>query len=213
MNTETLRKYILPPGPILSLTLIGTLLLGGVLYYRATRIQRFLEPAIAISEPRIQFAIGIGRILKKELGEGEIKDVRFTMDTISVGNSLISGFTENGKPSPAVLAQLSKVFLEILKDPQISSYIDFIIVRVKPPLSQNHEENRLLRLKSQHEAERVLDTLFASEPELKNYALYFAATSMPESRRGGEDGRLEFQIIPTVQIHIDFLMRLEKYVK
>jgi hypothetical protein len=47
---DSIRHYLLPPGSILSITLIGFLLLGAVLYHRAGRIQRFLEPALAILE-------------------------------------------------------------------------------------------------------------------------------------------------------------------
>ena len=42
-------RTIAPAGPLLSLALIGVMLLSAVLYYRAVRIQRFLEPSVAVT--------------------------------------------------------------------------------------------------------------------------------------------------------------------
>ena len=55
---------VVPPGPLLSLLLIGLVLLSGLLYYRAVRIQRFMEPALALSQPRNDFSEAIEQNLR-----------------------------------------------------------------------------------------------------------------------------------------------------
>jgi hypothetical protein len=67
MGLSPFRKLILQPGPILSLTLIGILLLSAVIYYRANNVQRFLEPALALSEPRLKFSQNIRISFRRNL--------------------------------------------------------------------------------------------------------------------------------------------------
>ncbi len=74
MSGRTLLKYIPPAGPILNLTLIGLVLLSALLYYRAIKIQRFLEPALAISQPRNEFAKNVRLRFQKEFGEKRSRD-------------------------------------------------------------------------------------------------------------------------------------------
>jgi len=69
MKKVSINKFILPPGPILILTLIGLLLLSALLYYRAVKIQRFLEPVLAITQPRIAFSKNIYNLLLREFGK------------------------------------------------------------------------------------------------------------------------------------------------
>jgi hypothetical protein len=50
MVLKTLRRLIPPLELVLALTLMGLMLLGALLYYRAVRFQRYTEPALV---PRI----------------------------------------------------------------------------------------------------------------------------------------------------------------
>jgi len=63
------KKFILPPGPILSLALIGLLILSAILYYQAVKIQRFLEPALAVSQPKMKFTQNMNNLLTKEFAK------------------------------------------------------------------------------------------------------------------------------------------------
>ena len=89
MKEVRIKKFILPPGPILILTLIGLLLLSALLYYRAVRIQRFLEPALAITQPRITFSKNINNLILREFGKEESKGIKFRTGSILVEQSLL----------------------------------------------------------------------------------------------------------------------------
>lgn len=208
MDFERIKKYIVPPGPILSLTLIGILFLAGVLYYRAVRIQRFLEPAVAISQPRIQFAENISLLVSGEFGSGPVKGVSFTTNSILVDKNLLKDATAG----PIVIKKLGRIFLAMLKDPQMRNYIDSILINSRPALNDDPSINWSDRLAMQHMSERVLDSLYKCEPELgRDYDIYFGAVSM--SVAPAEAGWVEFKVVSSEQIHIDVLLRLEKYVR
>lgn len=208
MKPEELKDYVLPPGPVLGLTLIGILLLGAVIYYRAIRIQRFLEPAVAISQPRVEFAGNIRLLLQKEFGEKAVRGVMFTTDSILVEKSLLGDINS----SSIILKKLGRIFLSMLNDPQMKNYINLILINTRPPLSQNPESNRAARLKMQDTAEQILNALYNGAPGLENYDIYFAATAVTIDAETGKADWVEFKIIPSEQLHIDVLMKLEKYV-
>jgi hypothetical protein len=67
MKNDFLRRFF-PPGPVLSLSLIGLMLLGGLLYSKAVKAQRFLEPVLAITQPNITFSENLSRLLLAEFG-------------------------------------------------------------------------------------------------------------------------------------------------
>jgi hypothetical protein len=215
MKFETVRKFILPPGPILSLTLIGLLLLSAVIYYRAVKIQRFLEPALAFSQPRLQFSLSINNLLSKEFGTEETKGVRFRAGAILVNQAVLFPPGEIMRPDQSrVLHKLGHVFLAALNDPDIRDNISLILVSTRLPLSANAEMNRALRFQLQSKALLILNSLYATEPALeKKYGEYFAATSLPLAGPLKEAEWIEFRIIPAERFHIILLQRLEKYVR
>lgn len=214
MKLGPIRKFILPPGPILSLTLIGLLLLSATLYYRAVKIQRFLEPALALSQPRNEFAEYIDSLLKKELETAGIKGVRFILGSVLVDGPLL--FDDAGwmKESASVaLKKLGRVFLTALKEDHARSHFDLIIIRAGYPVGFDTEANKKMRLQMQDRMDLVLDSLFKEEPELeREYATYFAATTIPINPSEKSGDLVEFKIIPSEQIHIDVLLKLRKYV-
>ncbi|MEJ2684374.1 MAG: hypothetical protein P8Z71_08265 [Candidatus Sulfobium sp.] len=214
MNMDSLKKYMLPPGPILSLTLIGLMLLSGLLYYRAIKIQRFLEPAFAISEPRIQFTQSVNDLLVSEFGGGDVKGIRFRGGSIFVDQSLLLESAHHDNNSGGgIIEKLSRVFLAALHDPDIRGHISLILVSAKFRISRDRGLNRSMRSRMQQLADMVLNALYTADPRLERYyGGYFAASALPVNARSGEEGWIEFRIVPTERMHIEVLQRLEKYV-
>lgn len=212
MKREPLRKLFQLPGPILSLTLIGILLLSAVLYYRAVKIQRFLEPALAISTPRVAFAKNIKHLISGEFGIEGATGIRFTTSSIFVDRSLIASGVR-GTYDTASLKKLGRVFVSVLKDPDMRDYVDFILIISPLPLSADTDLNERRRVDLQHRSELILDSLYRASPDLKDkYGKYFAASVVPVQSREGEAGWVEFRFIPSERLHIEVLKSLQKYV-
>jgi hypothetical protein len=215
MKSDAIKKLIPPLGPLFSLTLVGLLLLSAILYYRAVKIQRFLEPALAISEPRMRFNQNIRGLLAREFSPGQMKGVKFRAGTILVDQSLIFEPThsEGGTKGPAILRKLSRVFLSALENPEISKNISLILITERFPLSKDMIRNRQARFAVQDSAVLILNSLFAAEPKLeKKYTAFFTATAIPAVEPPGDGGNaVEFRIVPTERLHIEVLERLERY--
>jgi hypothetical protein len=214
MNMESLKKYMLPPGPILSLTLIGLVLLSGLLYYRAIKIQRFLEPAFAISEPRIQFIESVNELLVREFGNGDVRGIRFRGGSIFVEQSLLMESEHQAKDAGhGIIEKLSRVFLAALHDPDIRGHVSLVLVNAKFRHNKDMELDRAMRSRTQQLADTVLNDLYAADPRLQQYyGGYFAATALPVNAAARDAGWIEFRIVPTERMHIEVLQRLEKYV-
>lgn len=212
-----MRKFILPLGPLLSLTLIGILVLSALLYYRSVKIQRFLEPALAISQPRMKFTQNINSLLTKEFGTEQIKGLRFRTGAILVEPSLLLSNIHPAKGSePLILKKLTSVFLTALNDPEIRDNISLILVSTRLPLSTDKKRNKEMRAKMEERAGLILSSLFALEPQLEEtYGAYFAATALSVGVGAGaqETGWIEFRIVPTERLHIEVLRRLGKYAR
>jgi len=208
-----IKKFILPPGPILILTLIGLLLLSALLYYRAVRIQRFLEPALAITQPRITFSRNINNLLLKEFGKEESKGIKFKTGSILVEQSLlIAGVHNINGEDSVVMKKLGRVFLAALSDPAIRDNISLIIVSTRLPLSPEISSNKEFRNQIQNRAELILNSMYKVEPGLeRKYGRYFAATALQVDPALKDTDWIEFRIIPTEKLHIEVLQGLEKY--
>ena len=215
MKPGRTRKFILALGPLFSLTLIGLLLLSAILYYRAVKIQRFLEPALAISEPRMKFAQNIRGLLAKEFGPQKMKGITFRGGTIIVDQSLFLDRTHaKERPmEPEALKKLSRIFLSALANPEMRENISLILIIVRYPLSKETIRNRQMRFEGQDTAVLILNSIFSIEPKLeRNYTKYFTATAMAASSSKGDGGLVvEFRLIPTERLHIEVLQRLEGY--
>jgi hypothetical protein len=209
------KEFLLPPGPIMSLTLIGIMFLSGLLYYRAIKVQRFLEPALAISQPRSEFTDAVNLFLKNEFEPAGLKGVRMIMGTIVVDPAVFldegRGRT-NGAASPMV-KRLGRVLVAALNNDYLRSHVDLVLVVARYPMEPDEGANRQMKLRMRERSEMVLDSLFRVEPLLgERYASYFAATAMAaDPAKGGAD-RIEFRIIPSERLHIEVLQRLKKYV-
>jgi hypothetical protein len=213
MNKDSIRKFILPPGPMLSLALIGLMLLSAILYYRAVKIQRFMEPALAISQPKIKFTQSINKLLSQEFGTKEIKGVKFRAGSILVDQSQFFESSRYAKGfDSATLNKLSRVFLSALSNEDTREDISLIMVNIRYPLGQDPELNSVMSLQSQQKAWLLLNSLYAAEPQLENkYGNYFVAAAMPVNRRVKDNNWIEFRIVSTEHLHIEVLQKLEKY--
>lgn len=212
MKDSAVGKIMISTGPILGLTLIGLLLLSALLYYRAIKIQRFLEPALAITEPRIKFNQAINNLLIKELGT-TAKGIKFRSGSIYVHQSLLFAILHHKEGSgPSILDKLSRVFLSALSNPDIRSHISLILISINVSLTADPDLNKELRFEGPKIAALILNDLYTAEPILeKRYGKYFAVTAMPADALVREPGWIEFRMIPTERLHIEVLERLEKY--
>jgi len=212
MKDNVIKKIMISTGPILSLTLIGILVLSALLYYRAVKIQRFLEPALAITEPRIKFNQEINNLLIKEFGT-TAKGITFRRGSIFVDQSLLFAFPHHrGVSNPLILNKLSRVFLSALSNPDISSHISLILISINLPLTADSNLNKELRFEGQKMTAYILNTLYAAEPVLeKQYGKYFAVTAISAGPPVQEPKLIEFRMIPSERLHIQVLERLEQY--
>jgi hypothetical protein len=213
MMGKTPWKYIPPPGPVISLALIGLVLLSSLLYYRSVKIQRFLEPALALSQPRNEFTKHIKQIIQKEFGAKSVKGLTVKTSSIVMETSLL--FSQNGALKPSAqtdLQKLARVFLALMKDDHLRSEVSLILVigYVHPPGAREvaaAEKMQVVRMVG-----FIQDVLFKLEPELgRGYAPYFAAAVRPVDPHQGNAAVVEFRIIPSEYLHIEVLEKLEKY--
>ena len=202
----------MPTGPILSMILIGLLLLSALLYYQSVKIQRFLEPALAISEPRMKFNQDIYNLLIKEFGT-TAKWITYKSGSIFIEPSLLYSTAHGIKNyHPLVLKKLSRVFFSALSELDIRSRISLILISINFRHTKDTKLNHELRLQIQERAALILNLLYAAEPELENkFGESFAVTAMPSSATGEKSTWVEFRMVPTERLHIDVLERLEEY--
>lgn len=209
-----LKKYILPPGPLMMVMLVGIMFLGGLLYYRAVKIERFLEPALAISQPRSEFTDTINSLLRAEFQAAGIRGIGFAMGSIVVDSSVL--FPRDGRPNeeaPLVIEKLGRVLLVMLNNDYLRSHSEMVLVLARYPLDNNAPESAQARIAAQTRAEKVLESLYEAEPRLaRKYARYFASASMPAEPGNGDEDRIELRIVQNEQLHIEVLQRLKKYV-
>jgi hypothetical protein len=213
MRENPVRKFVPPLGPLLSLTLIGILVLSALLYYRSVKIQRFLEPALAISQPRMKFTQTINSLITKEFGTGQREGLRFRTGSILIEPALLLNNIHPSKGAePLILKKLAGVFLTALNDPETRDNISLILVSARLPISPDKEANKEMRAKMRDRAGLILSSLFALEPQLeKTYGAYFAATALSVGAGVKDKDWIEFRIVPTERLHIEVLLRLGKY--
>jgi hypothetical protein len=213
MNAKSLWKYVPPAGPILSLLLIGLVLLSGLLYYRAVKIQRFLEPALALSQPRNEFTKSINSIFEKEFGAKTIKGLKVRTSSILMETSLL--FSGDGTPKASAqddLQKLSRIFLSLMKDDHTRSEISQVLIIGRYPSYGVTGTTIMERTKVQRMVGFIQDALFHMEPELGiRYATYFVGAAQPTNPQEKKSEVVEFRIVPSEFLHIEVLEKLEKY--
>ena len=213
MNNRSLWRYVPPAGPILSLLLIGLVLLSALLYYRAIKIQRYLEPALALAQPRNEFSRNIKFNVQKEFGEEPVKGLIVRTSSILVQRSRI--ISANGALKPAgriMLKKLATVFLTLMQNDRMRSEISLVLVVSRFTSSGTPGSTGTERAKVQHMVGLVQDALFQEESALgETYRPYFVAAAQPAPLLLEDDDVLEFRIIPSEIVQIDLLLKLTKY--
>ncbi|HEY6010394.1 MAG TPA: hypothetical protein VIX18_02905 [Nitrospirota bacterium] len=213
MKRRSVWSYVPPAGPVLSLTLIGLVLLSALLYYRAIKIQRFLEPALAISQPRNEFTRGINQAFQKEFGVKPARDIKVKTSSILMQRSLL--FSEDGLLTISArgdVRKFARLFLKLMDDEEMRQDISIILIIAKFPSYGPIPSHVLERVKAQRMTGTLQDALFFEEPELgRKYGAYFAAAAQPTNPRDPNRDLVEFRIIPSEFLHIEVLEKLEKY--
>lgn len=201
-----------PLGPILSLLLIGLVLLSAILYYRAVKIQRFLKPALALSQPRNDFAKNINALFQKEFGKAGVSGINVRSSSIFMETSVL--FSPNGAPRASAedsLRKIARIFHSLMTDEHARSEINFIMIIGHYPSNGVTTATAMDRLKVQHLTGIIEDTLFHVEPDLaRPYASYFAVSALPATS-AAQVTAVEFRIVPSDYLHIEVLEKLEKY--
>ena len=206
------KRFIPQPVQLFGVTLIGIILLSALLYYKAVKAQRYLEPSLAIASPRIEFAQRVNELLMREFGPEPVPGIFFAANSIYIEDRLLfGGDTAREKTDSAFIGKFSRVLLSMLDDPDMRRKMDLILISTSLPVSPHPGMDRIKRIEMQHVAEMILDALHISEPRFKaQYEIYFAATAMPVSRTKS-DKWVEFRIIPSEHLHTEMIRSLEKY--
>ena len=213
MNDKSLWRYAPSAGPVLSLLLIGLVLLSALLYYRAIRIQRFLEPALAISQPRNEFSKSIKLMFQREFGAEAIKGLKVRGSSILIEKSfLFSGDGALKVSAQADLKKLARIFLLLMDNEQTRSDISLVLIIARFPSSGTWVAYAAERMQKQRIAGFIQDGLFVAEPQLGiQYGTYFVAAAQPASPMEGNRELIELRIVPSELLHIKVLEKLEKY--
>ncbi len=213
MNVRSLWKFVPPAGPILSLFLVGLVLLSALLYYKAVKIQRFLEPALALSQPRNEFAKNIKFIFQKEFGSKSVEGLKIKASSILIDRSLL--FSQRGVLTASAqddLGKLAHLFTALMNDEHTRSEISLILIIGRYPSFGATGGDAGARLDVQRMVGFIQDVLFHAQPELGiRYSPYFASVAQPTTPHEGNLSTVEFRIIPSEYLHIEVLDRLEKY--
>ncbi len=213
MKFKFFWKYVPSVGPVLSFLLIGLVLLSALLYYRAVKIQRFLEPALAISQPRYEFSKNIKLIFQKEFGAESIKGLKIKGSSILIERSFL--FAADGTLKASArgdLTKLARVFLLLMDDDQTRSDISLVLIIGRFPSSGTWMAYAAERMKVQRMVGFFQDALFFSEPRLGiKHGTYFVAAAQPTNPNDGNRELIELRIIPSELLHIKVLEKLEKY--
>jgi hypothetical protein len=212
MESHRVKKTFLPPGQLLGLILIGLMLLSGLVYYKAVKAQRYLEPTLAIAQPRITFANNISSMIEDKFGIKKVKGLSFATDAIFLDDALL--FTDpvqKRKPDLAVLKKLGQVFLTMLEHPETRFQFNLILVGARMPIGPHAGMNVRQRREMQRVSELILYSLFKVEPELeRKFGIYFAATVIPVLPHK-KTNWVEFRILPSEHLHVEMIKSLEKY--
>ena len=213
MKIKSFWKYVPSVGPVLSLLLIGLVLLSALLYYRAVKIQRFLEPALAISQPRNEFSKNIKLIFQQEFGAESLKGIRIKASSVLIERSfLFAGDGALKASAQADLNKLARIFLLLMEDDQTRSDISLVLIIGRFPSSGTWQTYAAERMKVQRMVGFLQDALFFAEPQLGiRHGTYFVAAAQPTNPNDGNRELIELRIIPSELLHIKVLEKLQKY--
>jgi hypothetical protein len=198
-------------GPVMSLTLVALIMTGAVFYYRSTQIQRFIEPALAVFQPRSEFHHALLDAVNGEFGGKGIRGVVVSEAVVRVHKGLLDmDATHAG--GTRVYEPLGRAFHRMLSDPETRSFMDVILVVEKVSTGATIAETRAQRKLHTPDVEGVLDALFDAVPELeREFPHAFASSVVTMPMPGDASEWYEFHILPSERQHIEVLQRLQKY--
>jgi hypothetical protein len=190
------------------------MLLSSLLYFRAVKAQRYLEPALATVKTRINFAKKIEQFLEKEFNTSNVDGIKFSTNALSISKSLIFRSIEGDERYDSLLMKrLSNIFFSLLTDEETSTFIDMILIETRLPYSPHLKVNKETRVKYQHEAESILDYIFEVGPDLEQqFGQYFAVTIIPTASLRRINW-VDFRIILGEHQHIEMIRGLGKYLR
>ena len=202
---------LVPIELVVGTILIGVILIGAVMYSNAIRFQRFIEPMLAVLQPRSEFSGRFGNMIMKEFSDNGLSEIRLIGNILRVRRSFLTA-EESHREGFENFERLGRVFQNLFDDTWMRSNTDFIMVSLEAPFSLNEETNRKLRESTAKEAELILVTILNTSPKLRmKYAPLFtsAVVSAPPKESGEE--WVTFHIMPSERLHAEVLRRLEKY--
>ncbi len=212
MKSDIPYKVRFPVDQILGITLIGLILLSALIYYKSVKAQRYLEPSLAVSEPRVAFTQKISDHISKEFGSRKNTGVVFTANSILVDDRQVFADPYNKESvKPDFVRKLGNILMAILDDVQMRPQFELILVSTRLPISPHLILNKQKQIEKQNNVELLLNSLYTSAPELKNtYALYFTSSVIPV-RPDQSENWIEFRFLPSEHLHIDMIKSLRKY--
>lgn len=209
MKDKDTQRKLIPAEPVIILTLIGLMLTGALLYYRSVNLQRFLEPALAVLEPRTRLASRLGKLASEELGIEYAQKIVIRSSSIMVHKSLFTSDAHHNVP--VVIGRLSRMMFRLFEDPWMASNIEMIMVKTSVPINISPEDKADALAKMRKQSEAVLKAILGTDPALATgYSDKFAATTV-FSRNNDKADWLTMDIIPSERLHIEVLERLGKY--
>ncbi len=211
MDKKTGRWRMVPIELVIGTTLVGMILLGALVYSNAVRFQRFIEPMLAVLQPRGEFTGRFGSMIMREFDGMDLSGINLQGNILRVRRSLLTaeGSHQEGF---ANYERLGRVFLGLFDDAWMRSNTDFIMVSLEAPFTLNQEENRKVREATAKEAELILVTILNTAPELRmKYAPLFTSAVVSAPPKDAPGQWVTFHIMPSERLHTEVLRRLEKY--
>lgn len=204
-------KSFVPSELAVGLALIGLILTGAVLYSNAVRFQRYMEPMLAVLEPRGHFSSSFRSIILDEFKQSDLAQMKLIGNTLKIRKSLLNE-KDSHEHGFRHYFHLGRMLERLLNDNWMRSNTDFILISVDVPLVMDDEENRRLRAQAEEEAELALVTIMNSSPDLRTKHTRFltsGAFSVPPGEGVGE--WLTIRVLTSERLHAEMLGRLEKY--
>ena len=209
MNKQENRGRLIPDEPVVILILIGMILIGALLYYRAVNLQRFLEPALAVLEPRTQLSMRLKNLAKEELGPEYGQNVIVQSSGLMLHKSLFSTPQYHG--IPVFINRLGNMIQRLFEDPWMSSNVEIVMIKTSVPMGLPQEIRNSAQEKMQQRSEALLNAILGSNSVLSaGYSDKFAATAVL-SRKAEAADWIALDIIPSERLHIEILEKLGKY--
>jgi hypothetical protein len=213
MNGDGKGRFIVPHELAVGLTLIGLLLAGAVLYSNAVRFQRYIEPMLAVLEPRIQYSSRFRELILDEFDQESLLKMKLIGNTLKIRKSFLmeQDIHEHGFRN---YWHLGNLLQRLLDDQWIRSNTDFVLLSVDVPVGRSEDENRKLRAQAEEEAEFVMMAILSTSPDLRTkYTPYITSGAFSVTPGEGVGEWITVRALTSERLHTEMLGRLEKYAR